>query len=170
MAISQVETPFGVVGVAATARGVIEVSLSGPALDDESSDHSPQAVDVAERAAQQLREYFTGSRREFDLPLDCALFTQDTFRARALTALRAVPYGECVTYGQLAELAGSPRAARAAGSACATNPLAIIIPCHRVVPAAGGAGSFGASVGSYAGGKEMKRWLLELEGWRRTSS
>ena len=73
-----------------------------------------------------------------------------------------MPYGQVVTYGELAEMAGSPRAARAAGSACATNPLGILIPCHRVVPASGGVGSFG----SYAGGREMKRWLLELEGWQ----
>ena len=117
---------------------------------------------MAEQAAQQFREYFAGQRREFALPLDCDIFTQDSFRARALTALRDVPYGQVVTYGELAEMAGSPRAARAAGSACATNPLGILIPCHRVVPASGGAGSFG----SYAGGREMKRWLLELEGWQ----
>lgn len=63
-------------------------------------------------------------------------------------------------------MAGSPRAARAAGTACSTNPLAIIIPCHRVLPAGGGVGSFGASLGSYAGGREMKRWLLSIEGWQ----
>lgn len=167
MAISQVETPFGAVGIAASADGVVEVNLSGPVLDDDPSAHTPEAAAVAERAAQQFREYFAGQRRVFDLPLDCELFEQSSFRARALTALRDVPYGQWVTYGQLAEMAGSPRAARAAGTACATNPLGIIIPCHRVLPAGGGVGSFGGGVGSYAGGREMKRWLLELEGWRR---
>lgn len=162
MAISQVETPFGVLGIATSARGVVEVNLLGPVLDDDPSAADPEAQAVAEQAAQQFREYFAGQRREFALPLDCDIFTQDSFRARALTALRDVPYGQVVTYGELAEMAGSPRAARVAGSACATNPLGILIPCHRVVPASGGAGSFG----SYAGGREMKRWLLELEGWQ----
>ncbi|QPR31406.1 methylated-DNA--[protein]-cysteine S-methyltransferase [Corynebacterium amycolatum] len=162
MAISQVETPFGVLGIATSARGVVEVNLLGPVLDDDPSAADPEAQAVAEQAAQQFREYFAGQRREFALPLDCDIFTQDSFRARALTALRDVPYGQVVTYGELAEMTGSPRAARAAGSACATNPLGILIPCHRVVPASGGAGSFG----SYAGGREMKRWLLELEGWQ----
>lgn len=162
MAISQVETPFGVLGIATSARGVVEVNLLGPVLDDDPSAADPEAQAVAEQAAQQFREYFAGQRREFALPLDCDIFTQDSFRARALTALRDVPYGQVVTYGELAEMAGSPRAARAAGSACATNPLGILIPCHRVVPASGGVGSFG----SYAGGREMKRWLLELEGWQ----
>lgn len=162
MAVSQVETPFGALGIATSARGVVEVNLLGPVLDDDPSAADPEAQAVAELAAQQFREYFSGQRREFALPLDCDIFTQDSFRARALTALRDVPYGQVVTYGELAEMAGSPRAARAAGSACATNPLGILIPCHRVVPASGGAGSFG----SYAGGREMKRWLLELEGWQ----
>lgn len=162
MAISQVETPFGALGIATSARGVVEANLLGPVLDDDPSAADPEAQAVAEQAAQQFREYFAGQRREFALPLDCDIFTQDSFRARALTALRDVPYGQVVTYGELAEMAGSPRAARAAGSACATNPLGILIPCHRVVPASGGAGSFG----SYAGGREMKRWLLELEGWQ----
>lgn len=161
MATAQVDIPFGTVGIATSARGVVEVNLSGPVLDDESpSASSTAAQEVADLAAQQFREYFAGKRQEFDLPLDCELFTQDSFRARALTALRDVPYGQLVTYGELAEMAGSPRAARAAGSACSTNPLGLIIPCHRVVPASGGVGSFGA----YAGGREMKRWLLELEG------
>lgn len=162
MAIAQVETPFGALGIATSARGVVEVNLLGPVLDDDPSAAGPEAQAVAELAAQQFREYFAGQRRDFALPLDCDFLTQDSFRARALAALRDVPYGQVVTYGELAELAGSPRAARAAGSACATNPLGILIPCHRVVPASGGAGSFGA----YAGGREMKRWLLELEGWQ----
>ena len=71
--------------------------------------------------------------------------------------MSGVPYGETVTYGGLAELAGFPKAARAAGTACSTNPLAMFIPCHRVVPASGG-------IGRYGGGESMKRALLELEG------
>nr|WP_120492610.1 methylated-DNA--[protein]-cysteine S-methyltransferase [Corynebacterium lactis] len=189
MATAQVDTPFGTVGIAASARGVVEVSLTGPVLDVAAepsladADSDALASDIANRAAQQFAEYFAGQRREFDLPLDCPLLDgpdqasseqggaeqggrdERPFRARALSALLDVPYGESVTYGELAAMAGSPRAARAAGTACSTNPLAIIIPCHRVLPVGGGVGSFGASLGSYAGGVEMKRWLLELEGW-----
>lgn len=165
MATAQVETTFGTLGVAASARGVVEVSLTGAVLDDDTPGaDSPEAAAIAQEAAAQFAEYFAGQRREFDLPLDCPLFGEDTFRARALMALREVGYGQAVTYGELAAMAGSPRAARAAGTACSTNPLAIIIPCHRVLPAGGGVGSFGASLGSYAGGREMKRWLLSIEG------
>ena len=160
MAIAQVETPFGVLGIAASARGVVEVNLGGPIpLDDATtvSDGDRLAAQaLADEAAKQFREYFLGKRKEFDLPLDCALFEEDSFRARALTALMDVGYGERISYGELAEMAGSPRAARAAGTACSTNPLAIIIPCHRVVPASGG-------IGSYGGGENLKKWLLELE-------
>jgi len=113
MVIAKVETPFGALGIATSARGVVEVNLLGPVLDDDPSAADPEAQAVAELAAQQFREYFAGQRREFALPLDCDVFTQDSFRARALTALRDVPYGQVVTYGELAEMAGSPRAARA---------------------------------------------------------
>lgn len=160
MAIAQVETPFGVLGIATSTRGVVEVNLGGPIpLDDAaalSDDDRLAAQSLADEAAKQFREYFKGERTDFELPLDCALFEENSFRARALTALMEVGYGERVSYGELAKMAGSPRAARAAGTACSTNPLAIIIPCHRVVPASGG-------IGSYGGGETLKKWLLELE-------
>lgn len=159
----ELETPVGTIGVAVTSRGVAEVSLTGPVCDvDDSADEvasstTGDVAEIAREAERQLSEYFAGERQEFNLPLDCSLFGEDTFRARALTAMMQVGYGDVVTYGELAEMAGSPRAARAAGTACSTNPLAIIIPCHRVVPSSGG-------VGSYGGGEDMKRWLLAMEG------
>lgn len=160
MAIAQVETPFGVLGIATSARGVIEVNLGGPIpLDDAAlTDRRSRiaAQELADAAAAQFRDYFAGKRTEFELPLDCALLEEKSFRARVLKTLMTVGYGERVSYGELAAMAGSPRAARAAGTACSTNPLAIIIPCHRVVPARGG-------FGSYAGGEALKKWLLELE-------
>lgn len=159
MATAEVKTPLGVIGIAASEHGIVEVSLNGPVMDVDSggAQNEHRAEAVVQRAAAQFAEYFSGERREFDLPLDNEVIEGASFRSRVLTAMLQVGYGEVVTYGELAEMAGSPRAARAAGTACSTNPLAIIIPCHRVVPAGGG-------VGSYGGGEEMKKWLLELEG------
>lgn len=111
-------------------------------------------TDVLLEAADQLNGYFSGKRRGFDLPLS---YGGTEFRVAVLDALRDIPYGEVRTYAEVAEAVGSPRAYRAVGTACAENPLPIIIPCHRVVPSSGG-------VGSYAGGSAMKRRLLDFEG------
>lgn len=104
---------------------------------------------LADEALRQLEQYFLGEREAFDLPLSPV----QRFGWEQLKALR---YGELVTYSELARRAGSPKAARAAGTACSTNPLPIVVPCHRVVPSGGG-------IGRYAGGVAWKRWLLELE-------
>ena len=96
-----------------------------------------------------------GERRRFDLPLDWSLvrgFAQGVLRATA-----GVPFGSVTTYGQMAEAAGSPRASRAAGNALGSNPIPIVVPCHRVLHAGGG-------LGGYAGGLDRKRYLLSLEG------
>ena len=102
----------------------------------------------------QLEEYFAGRRRRFDLPLDLRL--AHGFRRQVLEELQDVAYGTTVSYSDLARAAGSPRAVRAVGSACATNPIPIVIPCHRVLRHDG-------SLGGYGGGVEVKRALLELE-------
>ena len=112
-------------------------------------------ADALVAAAQQITEYFAGTRRDFELLLDVPA-SPHTFRDRAQRALRAIPFGERWTYSRLAGAAGSAQAARAAGSACATNPLPIVVPCHRVVPASGG-------LGSYRGGTAAKQMLLEHE-------
>lgn len=106
--------------------------------------------------AEQLQAYLEGDLETFDLPVDLRL-ARGAFRRIALDRLREVPRGEVVTYGELAARAGNPRAARAAGTACATNPIPIVVPCHRVVPGSGG-------VGNYGGGPDRKVALLELEG------
>ncbi len=108
---------------------------------------------VLERAAQQLAEYFAGKRREFDLPLA----PKGTgFQERAWRALLAIPYGETRTYGEQARAIGRPAASRAVGAANGKNPIAIIIPCHRVIGANG-------TLTGYGGGLPLKRWLLEHE-------
>ena len=147
------ESPFGDVTVVASESGVREISLPG---DDQPDGH----LGRPDRAvARQLDEWFAGKRHEFDVPLD--LDGIEGFRRIALETLaREVGWGETVTYGELADLAGRPRAARAAGSAMRDNPLPFVIPCHRVVAA-------GGRIGGYGGGRnavELKRKLLAREG------
>lgn len=126
--------------------GVFLPNCNLPAMDD-------HETDVLADAAGQLEEYFSGKRRDFDLDLS---YEGSEFRTPVLDALRDIPYGEVRTYKQIAEACGSPNAYRAVGTACAENPLPIIIPCHRVVPSTGG-------LGGYAGGTSMKKRLLDHE-------
>ena len=117
----------------------------------------PQAHDdhpLLDDAIGQLTEYFEGRRTRFDLPLRL----QGTpFQSRVWAALREIPYGTTISYGQLAARIGSPRASRAVGLANGRNPIAVIVPCHRIVAADG-------TLGGYGGGAERKRHLLALEG------
>lgn len=108
---------------------------------------------VISEAFGQIDEYLSGKRRRFDLPLDYGV---TGFRRSVLEEIERIPYGETRTYKDIAERTDSPKAYRAVGMACATNPLPIIIPCHRVVPSSGG-------VGSYVGGEALKKRLLEHE-------
>ncbi|MCK6067626.1 MULTISPECIES: methylated-DNA--[protein]-cysteine S-methyltransferase [Microbacterium] len=104
--------------------------------------------------AQQLDEYFDGTRKQFDLALDWSL-TRGFSRA-ALQAVCEIPYGETAAYGEVAAMAGHPRAARAVGTACATSPFSIVVPVHRVVRSDG-------SLGQYGGHPEVKQYLLRRE-------
>lgn len=113
--------------------------------------------EILAEAARQLSSYFEGERRAFELPLDFSRLA--LFQHRVLAALVQVPYGEIVSYGELAALAGYPGAARAVGAAMRGNPLPIVVPCHRVLLSSGKLGGFG-------GRPDLKRRLLELEGWR----
>ena len=146
-------SPYGELTVVLSDAGVQEISLPG--------DDQPEVeITKADRAvAQQLDDWFAGRRHEFDLELDLGAI--DGFRRDVLdTLVREVPWGEVVSYGELAALAGRPRAARAAGSAMRTNPIPFVIPCHRVVAA-------GHKIGGYGGGRNavaLKRELLAREG------
>ena len=104
-------------------------------------------------AATQLSEYFDGARREFELPLE---LVGNQFELRVWSALREIPYGETASYGAIAARIGEPSAARAVGLANGRNPIAVIVPCHRVIGADG-------SLTGYGGGLERKRLLLDLE-------
>ena len=113
---------------------------------------SPAATHL-DRAEVQLSQYFAGSRRDFDLDLDPA---GTDFQLRVWQALRGIPYGQTVSYGQQAVSMGEPGAARAVGAANGRNPLSIVVPCHRVVSASG-------SLTGFAGGVQTKAWLLDHE-------
>jgi methylated-DNA-[protein]-cysteine S-methyltransferase len=150
LAWGRLESPLGILTVGVGEHGLARVLLPGeeaPATgpDDGCTDH----------ARAELEAYFAGRLRRFTVPLD--LPAGAGFRPRLLAELRRIPYGETITYGELAARAGNPRAARAAGHACATNPIPIVVPCHRVLGCDG-------SLRGYAGGPHRKRLLLRLEG------
>ena len=154
------ETPIGPLLLAVTERGLCRISFDPePERETESLARTvgvrilraPREVDHVRR---ELDEYFAGSRRDFDLPLD--LRGREGFSRVILERLARVPYGEVTTYKSLAVEAGNPRAARAVGTIMNRNPIPIVLPCHRVV------GSNGSLVG-YGGGLDRKRLLLDLE-------
>jgi methylated-DNA-[protein]-cysteine S-methyltransferase len=146
-------SPFGEVTVVVSERGLREISLPGDDQPDGEIGKPDRSI------ARQLDDWFAGKRHAFDVELD--LEGINGFRRVALETLaREVGWGETVTYGELADLAGRPRAARAAGSAMRDNPLPFVIPCHRVVAA-------GGRIGGYGGGRnavDLKRKLLAREG------
>ena len=113
-----------------------------------------ECTEILLDAKQQLEEYFDGQRKVFDLPLQ---FEGTEFNKKVLSSLAEVPYGSTISYGQLAEKCGSPKAARAVGTAMRKNPFVIVIPCHRVLPQSGKLGNYSA------GGPANKDWLLTFE-------
>lgn len=142
-----IDSPVGPVTVTVDADGAVTSVQFAEGTSD------PNPSPGAERAAQQLREYFAGERTDFDLPL-AAVGTD--FQRKVWAELVEIPYGETSSYGELATALGQPTASRAVGLANGRNPIAIVVPCHRVI------GASGALTG-YAGGVDRKRWLLELE-------
>ena len=161
VAYDLVDTPVGTLLVATTERGLCRIAYDAdPELELERLARAfglrvLRSAQPVEPARRQLDEYFSGNRQRFDLAVDLAL--QADFNRRVLRELARVPYGEVVTYGELAARAARPRAARAVGTVMNRNPLPIVLPCHRVI------GSTGKLVG-YAGGLERKETLLRLEG------
>jgi methylated-DNA-[protein]-cysteine S-methyltransferase len=161
VAYRTVDTPVGSLLLAATGQGLVRV-----AYERERFDHvletlaakiSPRVLRAPARLdtiARQLDEYFTGRRTRFDLPLDYSLSAG--FRQTVQHYLPHIGYGHTATYKQVAELVGNPKAVRAVGTACATNPLPVVVPCHRVLRGDGG-------LGGYIGGLDAKTILLTLE-------
>jgi len=157
-----VDTPVGPLLVAATEVGVLRVAFAVEdhdvvlqRLSDAVSPRILRAPARLDRVARELDEYFAGARKRFDVALDWRLSAG--FRSTVLHHLPEIGYGHTASYAVVAELAGNPKAVRAVGTACATNPLPVVVPCHRVVRSDG-------SMGGYLGGVEAKRTLLSLEG------
>ncbi|HJF50866.1 MAG TPA: methylated-DNA--[protein]-cysteine S-methyltransferase [Brachybacterium paraconglomeratum] len=161
VAYRTLDTPLGPLLLAATAQGLVRVAFEREDFDAVlaalASRVSPRVLEAPRRldeAAVELEEYFTGTRRRFDLPLDRALSTG--FREKVQRVLPRIDYGSTRSYKEIAELVGSPRAVRAVGTACANNPLPIVVPCHRVLRTDG-------ALGGYVGGLDAKTALLTLE-------
>lgn len=157
-----VDSPFGTLYGAMTRRGLVRLAFPEESLDGFlerlATRLSPRIVEVPgalDPVRRELDEYFAGARRKFEIALDWALITP--FARRVLRKTAAIPYGGHLSYAEVATEAGSPRGARAAGNALGSNPIPIVIPCHRVLHSGGG-------LGGYGGGLDRKRYLLELEG------
>jgi methylated-DNA-[protein]-cysteine S-methyltransferase len=157
-----VDSAVGPLLLAATPRGLVRVAFANEdsdgvllALSERISPRMLEAPARLDPIARQLDEYFAGRRHSFDVTLDWSL--SHGFRRTVLEHLTTdVSYGATASYAALARLAGSPKAVRAVGTACATNPIPIVVPCHRVIRSDG-------AVGAYRGGPVAKRVLLDLE-------
>ncbi|HEY4427600.1 MAG TPA: methylated-DNA--[protein]-cysteine S-methyltransferase [Solirubrobacteraceae bacterium] len=160
------DSPFGPLTAAATRRGLVRLAFPEEDVDDVlvrlARRLSPRIVEAPgqlEGVRRELEEYFEGRRRRFAVALDWSLV--GPFGRRVLGATAAIPYGGVLSYAEVAAEAGSPRGSRAAGNALGSNPIPIVVPCHRVLRS-------GGSLGGYGGGLDRKRWLLDHEKGRRS--
>lgn len=156
-----IDSPVGPLLLAATSKGLVRVAYQSEdhdrVLSTLASRISPRILRDPKRldaVAREIGEYFAGRRTVFDLPLDFSL--SHGFRQVVQQQLPQIGYGKTRSYGEVAAMVGKPKAVRAVGTACATNPVPIVVPCHRVLRADG-------SLGGYAGGPEAKSTLLTLE-------
>jgi methylated-DNA-[protein]-cysteine S-methyltransferase len=153
-----VQSPMGPIKIVADEKAITQVFFC--AKSDEAftfyfrSNPEETGSTLTHEAAKQLKEYFAGSRKAFDLPLNPV---GTKFQMQVWDSLKSIPYGEVLTYGELAAKIKKPKSYRAVGGANGKNPIGIIIPCHRVIAA-------GGKLGGYTGGLEYKEYLLDLEG------
>lgn len=162
VAYATTDSPFGPLLLAQTPRGLVRVGLpsqdAGALLEELAARVSPRVLEAPtalDEARRELELYFEGKLDRFELPLDWSL--TGGFRRRVQEAIATIPYGETRNYTEMAARAGNERAVRAAGTACGSNPLPLVVPCHRVLRSSGG-------LGGYGGGLPMKEGLLRLEG------
>jgi methylated-DNA-[protein]-cysteine S-methyltransferase len=162
VAYANVDSPFGTLLIAATRRGLVRVNLpnydASEALEELAARVSPRVLESPaslDQARRELDLYFAGKLTAFELPIDWRLTRG--FGGRVQRAINRIPYGQTRTYAEMARSAGNERAVRAAGTACGSNPIPIVVPCHRVLRSGGG-------LGGYGGGLPMKEELLRLEG------
>ncbi len=161
------DSPLGPLTVMVTPRGLVRLSYAHEAVEEQLAELaaiiSPRIMSAPERTDEvrrQLDDYFAGTRRAFDVPIDWRLVRG--FAGAVLRATAHIPFGGVSSYREIATEAGSPNAYRAAGNALGSNPVPIVVPCHRVLHAGGG-------LGGYTGGLDRKRFLLRLEGVLRAS-
>lgn len=161
VAYTTIDSPVGALLLAATTRGLVRVAYEREGFDDvlealavRLSPRILRAPRRLEAPVRQLGEYFAGERTRFEVPLDYAL--SSGFRQAVQRHLPNIAYGQTQSYKEVAALVGNPNAVRAVGSACATNPLPVVIPCHRVLRSDG-------TLGGYIGGLDAKSALLKLE-------
>lgn len=159
-----IDSPVGSLLLAATEAGVVRVAFEredhDTVLEQLSDNVSPRILKAPARldeTARELEDYFAGDRHDFEVPLDTRLSAG--FRREVLSHLREISYGHTASYASVAALTSSPKAVRAVGTACARNPLPLLLPCHRVVRSDG-------SSGAYLGGAEAKKYLLAMEASR----
>ena len=162
VAYTTADSPFGPLLLAQTQRGLVRVGLPNQDADELLTDLaervSPRVLEAPAELDEVRREldlYFAGKLESFDLPLDWQL--SGGFRQRVLRAIDRIPYGQTRSYTEMARKAGNERAVRAAGTACGSKPIPLVVPCHRVLRT-------GGALGGYGGGLDVKRELLELEG------
>jgi methylated-DNA-[protein]-cysteine S-methyltransferase len=161
VAYAELDSPVGVLTVASTPRGLVRIAYDhqADAFAEELAERlSPRIVRAPRRLEEERREldeYFEGRRQEFEIPIDWSL-TRGFFR-KVLKQTARIGYGSVGTYAEVARKAGSPRAVRAAGNALGSNPVPIVVPCHRVLRT-------GGALGGYGGGLDRKEFLLKLEG------
>jgi methylated-DNA-[protein]-cysteine S-methyltransferase len=162
VAYTEFDSPVGTLLLATTPRGLVRITFPVEApetvLEQLAESVSPRILESPAKlddARRELDRYFEGKLHDFDVPLDWQL-TRGFYR-KVLRATARIPYGQTRSYSEMAKRAGSPRAVRATGTALGSNPLPIVVPCHRVLRS-------GGALGGYGGGLEVKQTLLELEG------
>jgi methylated-DNA-[protein]-cysteine S-methyltransferase len=161
VAVTTMDSPIGTLLLMATRRGLVRVAFESEnrdeVLGEVAANLSPRILEAPRRldtVRRELDSYFSGRLRDFDLDLDWSLV--GPFAQRVLRRTSRIPYGAVASYGHVAHEIGSPRAARAVGNALGSNPIPVVVPCHRVVRT-------GGNIGGYGGGLPRKRWLLDLE-------
>jgi len=156
--ITEFTSPLGSITLISSEKGLSQLLFEPSCLSIQNFKTAsiPFNIVKAEDSnfAQQLIEYFEGKRKEFNIPLD---LKGTSFRKKVWSALLSIPYGQTMSYGQIANYIGNPKASRAVGQACGANPVPIIVPCHRVLTSSG-------KMGGYTGGIHIKNALLKIEG------
>jgi methylated-DNA-[protein]-cysteine S-methyltransferase len=167
VAMTTMDSPIGTLLLMCTPKGLVRIAYEDENRDDlfgEVAERlSPRILEAPRRldpVRRELDRYFAGRLRDFDLPIDWTLTGQ--FARRVLRRTARIPYGSVASYGDVAVEVGTPRGARAVGNALGSNPIPVVVPCHRVVRT-------GGAIGGYGGGLPRKRWLLALEAEPATS-